>query len=108
MWKIDCENFRKVGPFELRDVKPEHETFVAAFSERYGLNVVRENSTFKFISKRPEKKPPQQKPPLRSDGNCLPTLYSIPGHAHFVLGLIKLKSTAIQIVDLTAPSASYG
>lgn len=54
LWQIDAENFRQVGrPFEIRDVGPEHEEFVAHFFARHHITLTmeREGTIVRFKPK---------------------------------------------------------
>ena len=49
LWQIECENLRKsLKPFELRDVGPEHNPFIEAFTTLYRMNCIREGSVVTF------------------------------------------------------------
>lgn len=49
MWQADCENFyRALLPFQLRDVGPEHQSFMDAFTKAHDLECIREGSTVTF------------------------------------------------------------
>ena len=56
MWQIDCENFRRVGSFELRDVSsPEHLAFVEAFAAQHELSLKRSGEAVLFHAHSTEK-----------------------------------------------------
>ena len=53
LWQIECDHLRKtLSPFELRDVGPEHNGFIEAFTTLYNLECVREGSTITFFPHR--------------------------------------------------------
>jgi hypothetical protein len=50
MWQIDCENFRRVGSFELRDVsKAEHLAFAEAFAAQHRLSMKHNGEAVLFV-----------------------------------------------------------
>ena len=56
MWQIDCENFRRVGSFELRDVSsPEHLAFVEDFAAQHELSLKRSGEAVLFHAHSTEK-----------------------------------------------------
>jgi hypothetical protein len=58
LWRIDCEQFRKLGSFELLHVNTEaHETFIKAFIAENDLNHAREGSTITFLPAKRNEKP---------------------------------------------------
>ena len=52
LWQIDCENFREVGPFILRDaVSEEHLLFVKEFAVRNKLKWRQDGTEVHFFPK---------------------------------------------------------
>ena len=48
MWQKDCENLRKLGPFCLVHVGPEHNEFIEGFAQKHKIECERSGSKATF------------------------------------------------------------